>query len=74
MIEELKLAAFNGEDEEVTQILLAGRCNVNAIDKETGWTALIGASFNGFLSTVVLLLSEGADVNLRTEVQNVIRL
>ena len=38
------------------------RSNINKVDKETGWTALMGASQNGSIYTIRILIDRGADI------------
>ena len=38
------------------------RSNINKVDKETGWTALLGASQNGSIYTIRILIDRGADI------------
>jgi len=51
-------------DTEMVKLLLAGGMDANAVAKGNGNTALMLAANAGHMDTVVLLLENGADVNL----------
>ncbi len=57
------LAAWYGENEAVTYLLVQG-ADINN-NRNWGKTALIMAAFNGKEETVKLLISKGADFNIR---------
>jgi hypothetical protein len=57
---------------EIVQILIQAAANVNAIENDCGWTALLASTCGGtgprthtYASTVELLLKSGAEVNVR---------
>jgi ankyrin repeat protein len=59
--EALRIAAFNGDTEQV-QTLIAEGANVNGRD-ENGETALMAAALIGHLDTAEALIASGAEVN-----------
>ena len=61
--EMLRSAAFDGNADLVRDLIHQG-VNVNAADRDKGWTALIYGAAKGSLTVVQLLLAAGADVNL----------
>ena len=63
----LHYAAFKGKDECLEQLLTTSI--INHTDSN-GFTALLGASQNGFTKCVDLLLKAGADVNIQTRDKN----
>lgn len=57
-------SAEYGTPDELAQKLEAGKFDIN-YQTESGWTALIAASFFGNADAVEFLLSRGADMNLK---------
>jgi len=64
----LQIASANGRDDIVEYLL----CHEAIIDKPNclGWTPLMHAARNGHPSTVDVLLSNGANVNLKNGMGN----
>jgi ankyrin repeat protein len=65
----LQIASANGRDDIVEYLL----CHDAIVDKPNclRWTPLMHAARNGHPSTVEVLLSYGADVQLRNEMGNI---
>jgi ankyrin repeat protein len=63
---EFQTAALQNEVENVERFLDTG-VDVDCIDPVTGETALMQAARNGSVEVVMLLLSSGADVTIRTQ-------
>lgn len=64
MMTSLHLAAFNGHTQILHRLLGTGESNVDSPDS-TGSTAVMWASLNGHDGAVKLILSHGANVNIR---------
>ncbi|KYN04077.1 PREDICTED: ankyrin repeat domain-containing protein 40-like [Cyphomyrmex costatus] len=68
MLEERLRERVCLDDTEAVQDLLTLGVEVNAREPVSGWTALHWACKQGYLDIVVLLLKNGADKNIRSEI------
>lgn len=61
-VEMLSSAAFDGNADLVRDLIHQG-VDINATDKDSGWTALMSGAAQGHITVVQLLLAAGAEVN-----------